>query len=128
MRAVGFLADLREPIAGGTPKHEGEVLRMGVTHAVVRYGYCPLMLLGVNGIALWLVSEGAAKIWLLVLLAGAVALSFAAGRLLPYERDWNRSHGDRTRDLLHAIVKEGANFGTLLLLPLITSLLAFDGI
>ena len=103
-------------------------MKMGVTRAIVRYAFCPLMLVGVNGVALWLVSEGAPKPWLLVLLAGAVALSFSAERLLPYERDWNRSHGDGRRDLLHALVNEAANFGTLLLLPVLTSLLAFDGV
>lgn len=96
--------------------------------AVLRYGFCPLMLVGVNGVGLWLVSRGAPAWGLLVLLGITIALSFGAERLLPYEKDWNRSHGDADRDLLHALVNEGANFGTLLLLPVFTSLLAIDGI
>ncbi len=94
---------------------------------LVRYGYCPALLLGVNGAALWLVSADALK-WLLLLLAGTIAISFAAERVSPYEPTWNRSLGDGRRDTLHAIVNEAANFGTLLLLPVLTSLLAFDGI
>ena len=46
--------------------------------AVIRYGFCPLMLLGVNGVGLWLVASGASKWWLLALLGGAIGLSFAA--------------------------------------------------
>ena len=96
--------------------------------ALLRYGFCPLMLLGVNGAGLWLVASGASKWWLLALLGGAIGLSFAAERLLPYEEDWNRSHGDSSRDALHALVNEAANFGTLLLLPVFTALLAIGGV
>jgi len=86
------------------------------------------MLLGVNGLGLWFVSAGAPKWALLALLASAIGISFGAERLLPYAREWNRSHGDSMRDTLHALVNESANFGTLLLLPIFTSLLAIDGI
>ena len=99
-----------------------------MSRELLRYGFCPLMLLGVNGLGLWLVAGGAGAWSLLVLLGLTIAFSFGAERLLPYERDWNRSHGDSDRDLLHALVNEGANFGTLLLLPVFTSLLAFEGV
>lgn len=99
-----------------------------MTRRVVRFGYCPAMLLGVNGAALWLVSAGAPKTSLLFLLLAAIAASFAAERISPYELAWNRSLGDGRRDALHAIVNESANFATLLLLPALTSLLAIDGI
>jgi sterol desaturase/sphingolipid hydroxylase (fatty acid hydroxylase superfamily) len=99
-----------------------------MTESILRYGYCPLMLIGVNGAAIWLVAEGAAPAWLLPLLVLAIAISFAAERLVPYAGEWNRSHGDALRDSLHALVNEAANFSTLLLLPVLTSLLAVHGV
>lgn len=96
--------------------------------SLVRFGYCPALLLGVNGVALWLVSAEAPKGWLLLLLLCTVAFSFAAERIAPYESVWNQSLGDGRRDALHAVVNELANFGTLLLLPVLTALLAIDGI
>jgi sterol desaturase/sphingolipid hydroxylase (fatty acid hydroxylase superfamily) len=95
---------------------------------LLRYGFCPLMLIGVTGAGIWLITSGVPKWSLLVLLGAAIALSFGAERLLPYEKDWNRSHGDSVRDTLHALVNEAANFGTLLLLPVFVSILAIDGI
>ena len=77
--------------------------------ALIRYGYCPLMLVGVNGLAIWLVAAG----WgvaLAPLLGVAIATSFVAERALSYQPDWNRSHGDVVRDGLHAFVNEIANF------------------
>lgn len=96
--------------------------------ALLRHGYCPMMLLGMNGLALWLVAAGAPAWWLIGLLAVSVAISFGAERLLPYQQHWNRSHGDAFRDLVHALVNETANFGTLLLLPALTSVLALQGL
>ncbi len=94
---------------------------------LLRYGYLPLMAVGLNAGAIALVAAGSAKIWLGVLLLSAIGLSFAAERVIPYGREWNRSHGDSLRDAIHATVNEAANFSTLLLLPVFTSLLAFDG-
>jgi sterol desaturase/sphingolipid hydroxylase (fatty acid hydroxylase superfamily) len=95
---------------------------------LLRYGFCPLMLVGVNGAALYLASSEAPKGWLLLLLGMAIAISFSAERVLPYVVEWNQSHGDARRDALHALVNEGANFGILLLLPVFTSFLAVDGV
>ncbi|MCR9095706.1 MAG: sterol desaturase family protein [bacterium] len=96
--------------------------------SAIRYGFCPLILIGFNGVGLTVIANGAALWWLPVILGCAIALSFGAERLLPYEEDWNRSHDDADRDILHALVNEVANFGTLLLLPVFTSLLAIGGI
>ena len=99
-----------------------------MSEAVVRYGYCPVMLIGVNGLAGWLVVTGAPRWWLLLLLGLAIAISFGAERLVPYVKDWNLSRGDGLRDTLHALVNEAANFGTLLLLPFLVSVLAIEGV
>lgn len=95
--------------------------------ALLRYGYCPAMLLGVNGLAIWIVATGRPRGWLALLLLAAIGLSFAAERVLPYVDDWNRSHGDGRRDTLHALVNEVANFSTLALLPVLTSSLSLGG-
>ncbi|MGV9771758.1 sterol desaturase family protein [Streptosporangium sp. NPDC003464] len=74
--------------------------------SVVRYGYVPFMLLGVNGTAITLAAAGASKLWLVALLPAAIGCSFAAERALPYEVRWNSSQGDGGRDVAHAGVNE----------------------
>lgn len=90
--------------------------------AGLRLGYAPLLLIGVNGLAFEAISSG--RPWWILgsLLLGAIVLSFVAERVLAYNADWNRSHGDRQRDVLHALVNEAANFSTLLLLPVFIQL------
>lgn len=95
---------------------------------LLRFGYAPLLLLGVNGLALYLISLEAAPWVLGVLLLGTIAFSFAAEGVSPYNADWNRSHGDRTRDAVHALVNEASNFSTLLLLPVFTQLAPSGGL
>ena len=95
---------------------------------IVRFGYVPMMLLALNGTAIWLVSGGAAEGWLILLLAAVIGASFLAERVLPYQDGWNRSHGDGVRDTLHALVNEAANFSTLLILPVLTGALAIEGV
>ncbi|WP_232835809.1 sterol desaturase family protein [Actinocorallia populi] len=98
---------------------------------LVRYGYVPFMLLGVNGAAIALVSRGAAdgagKAWLPALLAVAVACSFAAERLLPYQAAWNTSLGDGRRDTAHAAVNETLTLGSVAALPLLAALIPGRG-
>ncbi len=89
---------------------------------LLRFAYAPLLLLGVNGLGLLAISSGSAAWVPGMLVAAAIAISFGAERILPYNRDWNRSHGDGGRDTLHAVVNETANFSTLLFLPVLTSL------
>ncbi|MGA6205919.1 sterol desaturase family protein [Nocardia testacea] len=93
----------------------------------VRYGYVPVMLLGVNGAGIALAAGGAPKSWLLTLLIGAVALSFAAERLLPYENTWNSSHGDTRRDTLHTFVNETLVLAGVLAVPALAALVPGNG-
>lgn len=95
--------------------------------SLVRYGYLPLMLLGINGAAAVLAARGAREVWLAALIALAVGLSFAAERVLPYEPEWNSALDDAGRDTAHAFVNE-----TLLLLgvgviPLLAAISPFHG-
>jgi sterol desaturase/sphingolipid hydroxylase (fatty acid hydroxylase superfamily) len=77
-----------------------------LTRTLIRYGYAPALLLGVNGAGMVLAAADASKLWLLALLLGAVGLSFAAERILPYEPDWNGDHDDTSRDIAHSTVNE----------------------
>lgn len=88
---------------------------------IVRYGYVPFMLIGINGSAIWLISNGVGKLRLIGLLAFAVACSFAAERILPYRRDWNLPLNDRRRDVAHAFVNETLTLGGLAMLPLLAA-------
>lgn len=95
---------------------------------ITRHGYLPLMLLGLNGFGLWLASRGASKILLVALLVAAVAASFVAERITPYEPTWNAARGDVGRDFAHALVNEGLQIGSLLTLPLIVEHLGIEGL
>ncbi|NTX66785.1 sterol desaturase family protein [Myxococcus sp. CA051A] len=86
----------------------------------LRVGYPLFMLLGVNGAALALAHGGASKAWLGGLLLAAIGASFLAERAIPYEPDWNRSHGDVGRDLLHFLVNEASNVLAVLALPFLS--------
>ncbi|PMU23358.1 MULTISPECIES: sterol desaturase family protein [unclassified Pseudomonas] len=89
--------------------------------------YAPLFWAGFIGWALWLVQRDALQ-WLGLVFVLAVAVSFIAEWWLPYEPQWNRNQGDRRRDLIHALVNEGLNAVGLLILPVLTALLAVDGV
>ncbi|WP_326696287.1 sterol desaturase family protein [Streptomyces sp. NBC_01754] len=90
---------------------------------VIRYGYVPFMLLGVNGAGIALADTGASELWLLGLLLLAVGCSFAAERLLPYEDGWNTPlSGDGRRDVAHAFVNEGLLLISVAAIPLLATL------
>jgi sterol desaturase/sphingolipid hydroxylase (fatty acid hydroxylase superfamily) len=95
--------------------------------ALARYGYVPLMLIGVNGAGIALIATGAAKAWLLVLLAAAITLSFAVERLIPYHDPWNSSHDDVGRDTAHVVVNEIAVLVSLSVVPLLAVLIPWSG-
>ncbi|MDB5971224.1 MAG: fatty acid hydroxylase [Hydrocarboniphaga sp.] len=67
----------------------------------------PLFWLAFIGLAALLIGTlGLSLLWLPALFAAALACIFAAETALPYQRDWNRSRADRSRDAVHAIVNE----------------------
>ena len=80
------------------------------------------MLLGYNGAAVWLVELKVAWFWLLPLLLAAIATSFAAERIIPYEPAWNRGRGDTGRDLIYAVAYEASVYLSVALIPLLTLL------
>jgi sterol desaturase/sphingolipid hydroxylase (fatty acid hydroxylase superfamily) len=84
---------------------------------ITRSLYLPAMIVGINGLGIWLAARSAPKVAFVALLAGAIALSFVAERVAPYEATWNRNIGDAPRDVAHALVNETMQIGSLLLVP-----------
>lgn len=86
-------------------------------HSIIRYGYVPLMLLGVTTAAASAAAAGQ-KLLVLVAVGVAVAISFLAERTLPYQEEWNESLGDARRDGVHALVNEGLVLASVAAIPL----------
>jgi sterol desaturase/sphingolipid hydroxylase (fatty acid hydroxylase superfamily) len=92
-----------------------------------RYAYIPFMLIGIIGGALALVVS-AAPLWTVSLLVFlAIGTSFLMERVLPYEQAWNEAHGDETKDATHGIVYQLSNIGAILLLPVVVSIVPWEG-
>lgn len=85
--------------------------------------YAPAFFLGFNALAIWVVEAGASKLWLGALLLCAIAASFFAERLVPFEAAWNRPRGDVLRDVLHACVNETLTVVTVVSIPLLATLI-----
>ena len=47
-----------------------------IVHALIRYGFAPLMLLGVNGITIWLAAEEVGVIVHILVILGAIAAAY----------------------------------------------------
>lgn len=95
--------------------------KLTVPQRILRYGYVPFMVLGVDGAAIALSAAGAAEAWLLLLLAIAVVSSFLVERVIPYERSWNTDHDDTRRDRIHAAVNETMILAGVAVIPLLAS-------
>jgi sterol desaturase/sphingolipid hydroxylase (fatty acid hydroxylase superfamily) len=93
--------------------------------SLLRYGYVPLMLLGVNGAAIALARAPWAELWMAGLIIAAIGLSFAAERVVPYTKEWNDSLGDARRDVAHAFINETALLLTVLVIPVMAVLTPF---
>jgi sterol desaturase/sphingolipid hydroxylase (fatty acid hydroxylase superfamily) len=94
---------------------------------VLRYGYTPFMLAGVNGAGIALSAAGKPELWLL-LLAVALASSFFAERVIPYDRAWNTDHDDSRRDRIHAAVNETMILAGVAVIPLLAAVIPAPGI
>lgn len=90
--------------------------------AVARYGYVPFMLIGLNGAGIALTTFGAPKYWLLAILGVAIAASFLAERIIPYDREWNRDRADTTRDRIHVAVNETLILASMAAIPLLAAM------
>jgi sterol desaturase/sphingolipid hydroxylase (fatty acid hydroxylase superfamily) len=95
---------------------------------IIRFGLFPLIFLGGNAFGIALVASGTPLWQRLLVLLGAVGLMLSAERVLPYEPRWNQAHGDRGRDVLHAIVNTTFNNMGIWLLPFFAGLGVFAGV
>jgi sterol desaturase/sphingolipid hydroxylase (fatty acid hydroxylase superfamily) len=88
-----------------------------MTDTLLRWLYPPLMLIGFNGLAIALIAADSSHLLLMPLLLLAIATSFAVERAIPYQDEWNESHGDSERDVAHALVNESLALLAILALP-----------
>lgn len=93
----------------------------------LRLVFIPTMI-ALAGTAALLAARGASKVLVIGVIVLAIALSFAVERIIPYERGWNRSAGDSSRDVIHAVVNEGLLFASLVALPVVVAHLAIEGV
>lgn len=89
---------------------------------ILKWVYAPLFFVGFNAMAVHVVGSGASRMWLALLLLAAIAASFAAERIAPYEAAWNRPRGDVARDVVHASVNETLSVVTVASIPLLAVL------
>ncbi|MCZ0732556.1 MULTISPECIES: sterol desaturase family protein [Mycobacteriaceae] len=93
---------------------------------IVRYGYAPIMLIGVNGAAIALAHAAWAEVCMAGLILIAIGLSFAAERVLPYSDVWNEPISDSRRDVAHALINETSLLLTVLVVPVLAMLNPFS--
>jgi len=101
---------------------------MTSAQGLVRYGYAPFMILGLNGMGYWIVANGHSYLWLGLILAVGLGAAFLAERIAPCHEEWNHDHGDGNTNIAHAIVYEISNINAIAMLPLIAWLTPWDGI
>jgi len=66
--------------------------------------FAPIMLLGFNGVAVWIDMVNLSLYWLIPLLIAAVAFAAVVERIIPYHPGWNEGPGEFRRDFVHAVV------------------------
>ena len=104
------------------------VLKSGAVQFWARYLYVPMMLIGANGVMIWLVASGYSWWWALPVYVGAVAMSYLAEFSLPYDPAFNVPHGDLDRDFLYFFNYEISVFNSVVLLPVVAFLRPWEGI
>jgi sterol desaturase/sphingolipid hydroxylase (fatty acid hydroxylase superfamily) len=87
--------------------------------SVLRVLAWPSLMFGFGSVAIVLAGTGAGLLPLLLVMLAAIGYSFVIERLIPWQPQWNRSHDDTGRDLLHALVNSSLNRAGLWLLPLL---------
>lgn len=101
---------------------------MSLVRVFARYGYVPVMLVGLNGFAIYLATQGHSLWWTAAIGLFAFGLAFAMEHVLPYEAEWNASHGDVAKDVAHGLVYELNNLSAMAILPIITMFRPWEGI
>ncbi len=101
---------------------------MSALKVAFRYAYAPVMVIGMNAAAFFVVAKGHHYGWLGAVLLAALALAFLAERISPVHDEWNHSHGDEQANAVHALVYEMSSLNGVMLLPLIAWLTPWAGI
>ena len=101
---------------------------MAILRIFARFAYVPTLAIGLNIVAVWLVSRGFSYAWTGLLFAVAIGLSLLMEGVLPYEAAWNYSHADAGKDLTHGVIYEVANIAAIFLLPFVTAFASWQGI
>ena len=86
------------------------------------------MLVGLNGLGYFVVTNSWSYGWLAAILAVALTIAFLAERVSPWYAEWNASHGDETTNVWHAAIYEISNINAILLIPLFTWIIPSIGI
>ena len=97
---------------------------VAVTRTIVRCGYAPFMLIGLNGVAIVLAAASAPKWLLLLVLGAAVVASFIAESIIPYDSQWNHDYSDSVRDPIHALVNETLILLSVAAIPLLAAIVS----
>ena len=84
---------------------------------LISWIFLPVLLLGGNGIAIFLVSNQYSKFSLVLVVGICILISFTSERLLPYNPRFNMAQGDTNRDIAHAAVNEGMSLISWLCIP-----------
>lgn len=95
---------------------------MSIFQFIIKHGYAPVFFVGFIGGAVVFIQGGGNPLFLIGLLLIAIAVSFTAEWIAPFEKAWNRSKGDAGRDWVHAIVNELSNGLSIALIPLLAAL------
>lgn len=90
---------------------------------LVRFGYVPLTLVGLNGLGITAVYYGWSYLWIAPILLSAIGLTFLAERIAPNHAEWNHDQSDTQTNIFHAIVYEIQNINGVLLIPLLVWML-----
>ena len=98
-----------------------------MSHKLLRYGLFPLIFLGGNALGIVLITNGNPLWQRPMVLVAAIGIMLMAERVLPYEAQWNKNHGDASRDTLHALVNTTLNYVGIWSLPVFAGLGIFAG-
>ena len=94
-----------------------------------KYLYAPVFWFGFIGLAILAVDWYRLSLWTLIPFAFvAIATNFALEKIAPYDMTWNTNHGDRLRDVAHAVVNESLTAVGLISLPFIAAFMPTFGI
>lgn len=89
---------------------------------LLQIAYFPLFFGGFIGSGIYFTQAQFGFYAIVLLMAAAIAVSFGAERLVPYNPDWNISKSDRLRDVIHGVVNETMNYAGIFLLAFLPAM------